>query len=118
MRQVLSSGSIRAIYLDSNAMLQKVSHSAQKALEEFPEIIEIRLFGSFARGGQSSLSDVDILVIIEDNKEFSDPIEIAKPFFNFFSKSLGIATDVLVTTKSRYKELSHISNESKVIARR
>jgi predicted nucleotidyltransferase len=65
MRQIESSGSVKAFYLDEEAVLQRLREVSEEAFAVFPELTEIRLFGSLAKGEHTGLSDVDILVVAE-----------------------------------------------------
>ncbi len=87
MRQMISSGSVKAFYLDSERLLKKIKDISEEAPTALPDIKEIRLFGSLAKGDETGFSDVDIFVLIEDNK--LNPIERMKPYFNFFSDRPG-----------------------------
>jgi len=116
MRQLISSNSVKAIWLDRDAVLREVTAAARRAVAAFEEIREVRLFGSFARGEPSSLSDVDLLVVVDRDDTAQDPIERTKPYFLFFSNHLGIAVDVLVAPSSRTESLEQIIGPSRVIA--
>jgi len=103
VRQIISSGSVKAIYLNKEEVLAKIKEVSGLAVQEFPEIREIRLFGSFAAGKTHALSDVDIIIIVEKASSL-DPIQRIKPYYSFFSQHLDIALDILVIEQ---KDLSH-----------
>jgi predicted nucleotidyltransferase len=106
MRQIVFSGSVRAIYLNREEVIKRLKEIADEALKAFPVIKEIRLFGSLAKGEESGLSDVDILILLSESKE-KNPLERLKPYFNFFSDRLDIAIDMIVATeneKENYEE--------------
>ncbi|HOT69459.1 MAG: nucleotidyltransferase domain-containing protein [Candidatus Saccharicenans sp.] len=94
MRQIASSGSAKAIWLDKNQLLEELKTAAKEAKDTFPEIKEIRLFGSLARNEETGLSDVDIFIVAET--EIKNPIERIKPYFCFFSKRLKMSLDLIV----------------------
>lgn len=71
-----------AIWLDRNQLLEELKTAAKEAKDAFPEIKEIRLFGSLARNEETGLSDVDIFIVAET--EIKNPIERIKPYFCFF----------------------------------
>lgn len=46
-----------------------IARAVQEVMVSYPEVKAIGLFGSFARGEQGHVSDVDLLVSIEDGRE-------------------------------------------------
>ena len=116
MRQIISSGSVRAIYLDREKILKKLKEICAEALGIFPEMTEIRLFGSFAKGEETGLSDVDIFIVVERGQE--NPIERMRPYFNYFSDKMDIAMDVIVTTKDEIENFKEILKGSILLIRR
>ncbi len=97
MRQIISSGSVKAISLNKEGVLRRLKEVADEASRVFPSIIEVRLFGSLAKGEETGLSDVDLLIVTEG--EEGNPIERMKPYFAFFSDRMDIGVDVIVATK-------------------
>ena len=87
MRQIRSSGSVKAFYWDREGLLARLHEVAGEALRKFPEIAEIRLIGSFAQGTETGLSDVDIFILLTESAE-KHPIERMKPYYYFFSDKL------------------------------
>ena len=59
--------------------------------DEF-HIIRIGLFGSYARGEQNIVSDIDLLVEFEDNTQELYDLKIQLK--DFFLKTLGIEIDI------------------------
>jgi predicted nucleotidyltransferase len=102
MRQIASSGSAKAIWLDRNQLLRKLRTAAKEAKDTFSEIKDIRLFGSLVRNEETGLSDVDIFIVAET--EIKNPVEKIKPYFYFFSKRLKMSLDLIV---ARPEELPH-----------
>jgi len=106
MRQIISYGSVKTIYIDREKVLKELKKVAEEALKNFPEIKEIILFGSFAKGEQTGLSDLDIFIVAENQP--LNPFERIKPYFNFFAEKLKIAIDIIVVTpeeKENFKEM-------------
>lgn len=116
MRQTVSSGSVRAIYLDREKVIDRTKQAAADAFQAFPNIIEIRLVGSFAKGEETGLSDVDIFLLVESEEK--NPIERIKPYFNFFADRMDIAVDVIAATKSEVINFDEMLKESIVLQRR
>ena len=113
MRQIISSGSVKAISLDRDEVLKKLREIAQDASRTFPEIVEIRLFGSLASGTETGLSDADIFVLVQNGEE--NPVERMKPYFMFFSERLDIGIDMIVVTPPELKNFKEILAGSKLL---
>ncbi len=116
MRQKISSGSVTGYCLSREAVLKKLEDVSRQALCRFPEIIEVRLIGSLARGDQTGLSDIDIFIFTE-RKDVSNPVERVRPYFNFFAEKMEIGTDVMVAVRGEEVQ-EEILSGSIVMARR
>lgn len=114
MRQLISSGSVKCIYLDRNETLRKLANVSREAMREFPHIEQIRLFGSLARGDHSALSDIDLLVVL-NRSEQKDELERVKPYYRYFADRLGMALDMLVLTTEEARERVPFLSESILI---
>lgn len=60
-----SSNSVRVRSLDRDAVVATLRDLARHVGQERPEVLEIRLFGSLARGERNPFADADWLVILE-----------------------------------------------------
>lgn len=116
MRQIISSGSVKAFYLDREAILRRLRDASREASQVFPGIQEIRLFGSMARGEGTGLSDVDIFILADDVE--GNPIERIRPYFRFFSDKIDMAIDILVATKDEIERFRHLLHDSLLLYRR
>lgn len=96
MRQVVSSGSVKAIWLNREEILKKLREVSEEALMQFSEIQDIRLFGFLAKGEETGLSDIDIFIVAE--RQDPNPVERIKRYFSFFSDRLKIGIDIIVAT--------------------
>lgn len=94
MRQIRSSGSVKAISLDRSELIRRLREVAKEALNVFPELEEVRLIGSLASGTHTGLSDIDLFLRLR--KVSGDPLDSAKPYYFFFSQRLDIGLDVLL----------------------
>lgn len=94
MRQTLSSGSVKAFFLNRPELIERTKSIAQEAGAAFPHIQEILLFGSLARHEETGLSDIDLCIIARNLP--ANPIDRLKLFYGFFTKRLPIALDLLV----------------------
>ena len=57
--------SVRVRYLDRDAVLAALRELATRLGTERPEIQEIRLFGSLARGQRNPFADADLLIVLD-----------------------------------------------------
>lgn len=94
MRQIQSSGSVKAFFLNRDELIEKTKGVAQEAGAVFPHIQEILLFGSLASHEQTGLSDIDLCIIARNLP--SNPIDRLKLFYSFLAQRLPIALDLLV----------------------
>jgi len=84
--------SVRIISLDRNELLAELSRIAGQIRAAHPEVADLRIFGSLARGDQTGTSDVDILIVLRE--PFGDPVEQARRFYSYFDLPVGV--DLLV----------------------
>jgi predicted nucleotidyltransferase len=99
MRRIRSSGSARSICLDRESLLTLLREVSGKALLAFPELVEVRLIGSLASGTQTGTSDIDLFLCLETLP--AHPVEGMKPYYEFFSRRLEMALDILLGTPGR-----------------
>lgn len=95
---------MKAFSLDRDELLRRLERLSREAAVTFPEILQVRLFGSLAKGTHTGLSDVDLFLLVE--RAPRDPIERIKPYFDFFVGRLGMAVDVMVATVGELQGLS------------
>lgn len=108
---------MNGIFLNSRKLRRKIHETARQALSRFPEIVQIRLFGSLTKGVENPLSDVDIIIVLDrKDRAGGDPLGVAKPYFAFFSDRLRIAVDVLITDRAGIEELDRTVGGSEVVA--
>jgi predicted nucleotidyltransferase len=96
--QQRSSGSVRIISIDRDELLARLRDIARRLCAERPEVAEVRVFGSIARGDQVGTSDVDVLVVL-DSGVLGDSIEQIRLFCTYFDLPIGV--DVLVYTRDQ-----------------
>lgn len=117
MRQRISSGSVTAFFLDREKLIRRLEEVCQEAIERFPECLEFRLFGSVSKGVQTGLSDADIFVLVQQDRH-ENPIERARPYFNFFCEKLDIAVDVIVASTDETDNFKELLKGSLLLAKR
>lgn len=97
MQPTPSSGSVKIISLQREPLLARLRASVARLRAEHPEVIEVRLFGSPARGDQTGTSDVDLLILLDHTTE-ADPLRRIRTFLSYFDLDRGV--DLLVYTRA------------------
>ena len=101
MRQTISSNSVRAFYFNRDIVLTKLKEISSEALNIFPEIIEVRLIGSFAKSEESGLSDIDLFIITKSSEK--NPLERVRPYYMWFAEKIGISLDLIAATEQELR---------------
>ncbi len=114
MRQIRSSGSVKAFYLDRSELIKKLREAASEALLLFPEIKEIRLVGSVARGEHTGLSDIDLFIVTESGEK--NPLERMKPYYRFFSGKIGLSLDIITAVQQETGDYKNLLEGSILLA--
>jgi predicted nucleotidyltransferase len=89
--------SVRVFRLDRAAVLARLRARAREILDRRPDVLEVRLFGSLARGEGRPGSDADLFVVVRDGAgPFLDRLPgLAREF-----QGIGIGCDVIAYTRS------------------
>ena len=88
-----SSSSVRVRSLDRDAILAALGTVTARLGQERPEIAEIRLFGSLARGTRNPYADVDLLIVLDQTElPFKDRLPRYKPVGCPFPMDMTICT--------------------------
>jgi len=88
---------VRVFRLDRDGVVARLRERARDVLARSPDVIEVRLFGSLARGDAHPGSDADLFVIVRDGaRPF---LERLPPLMRLFS-GVGIGCDVIAHTES------------------
>lgn len=95
MRQRKSSSSVKVFSLDRNKVLTELREAAHRLRRRCPEVRDVRLFGSLARGDHVGTSDADVMVIVEGESP-ANPIDRLRKYYPYFALSVGL--DLLVFT--------------------
>jgi predicted nucleotidyltransferase len=93
---VRSSDSVKFISLNRDSLLSELRRIVGTIRAEHPEVAEVRLFGSLARGDYTGTSDVDVLILLDHTSE-DDPLQRILTFIPYFD--LGRCVDVLVYSR-------------------
>jgi predicted nucleotidyltransferase len=105
MRPGPSSDSVKIISLNQPNLLAHLHEIAARIRTEHPEVEQVRLFGSLARGDATGISDVDVLILLRDSAE-PDPLRRILTFLPHFD--LDRASDLLVYTRAEFDR--HLAN--------
>ena len=93
---------VRVFRLDRAAVIARLRERARGLLERRPDVVEVRLFGSLARGEAHPGSDADLFVVLRDGAgPFLERLpDIAREF-----GGVGIGCDVIAYTESETRVL-------------
>jgi len=95
--------SVRVFRLDREGTLARLRRRARTLLEQRPDVLEVRLFGSLARGEARPGSDADLFIVLRDGAPpFLDRI----PDLTRYFAGLGIGCDVIAYTESECRALA------------
>lgn len=95
---------VRVFRLDRDRVLARLRERARALVEARPGVVEVRLFGSLARGEAGPGSDADLIVVVRDGEAapFLQRIEdLARAF-----EGVGVGCDVLAYTESEWGQLA------------
>lgn len=89
--------SVRVFRLDAAGVMARLRGRAREVLERRPDIVEVRLFGSLARGEAHPGSDADLFVVLRDG---APPFLERLPALARDFGGVGIGCDVIAYTQS------------------
>ena len=92
-----SFGSVKIISSDRDELLTRLSSIARRIRVRHPEVREVRLFGSLARGDQTGTSDADLLIVLRPGQELADPLELTRKYLRYFDLPIGV--DLLIVSQ-------------------
>jgi predicted nucleotidyltransferase len=95
--------SVRIFRMRSDRAIASLRERAERLLSERPDVVQVRLFGSLARGSAKPGSDADLVVIVtaERGVGFLERIADLQPHF----AGVGIGCDLLVYTEGEWDRL-------------
>lgn len=92
---------VRVFRLDRAAIVGRLRRAADRLIVDRADVLDVRLFGSLARGDAVPGSDADILIVVRDGAgPFLERTRELAPYF----EGVGVGCDVLVYTESEYAE--------------
>jgi predicted nucleotidyltransferase len=88
--------SVRVFRLDREGTLARLRQRANNLLAQRPDVLEVRLFGSLARGTAGPGSDADLFIVLRNGaRRFLDRIPDLARYF----EGVGIGCDVIAYTE-------------------
>lgn len=88
---------VRVFRLDQQGVIARLRARARSLVENNPDVLEVRLFGSLARGAAHPGSDADLFIVVRDGaRPFLDRI----PDLTRHFAGVGIGCDVIAYTDS------------------
>ena len=87
--------SVRVRYLDRDAVLASLRELATRLGSERPEIQEIRLFGSLARGQRNPFADADLLIVLD-----ASDLPIRERLAHYKPTRIPLPMDLTVCTRA------------------
>ncbi len=93
---------VRVFRLRRDALLAALEKRARSLLDERPEVLQLRLFGSLVTGRAGPGSDADVLIVLsESEKPFLDRI----PDYARFLAGIGVGCDLFPYTQAELADL-------------
>lgn len=114
---------VRVFRLDREGVLARLRERARAVLERRPDVLEVRLFGSMARGDPRPGSDADLFVVLRDGAPpFLERVAALSREFG----GVGIGCDLIAYTESEARALARrgdafartVFEEGLILARR
>ncbi len=103
-----SSISAKGVFLRREETIKALKTIAAKVKIDYPEVREIRLFGSLAKGNHGPGSDADLLIILEKNN-LEHPEDRIPQFLWFFLKA-PLPVEVFPYTKEEISQMLRRGN--------
>lgn len=95
-----SSPSVQIFSLDLNEVRTRLKKAVQRLAENYPEIEEVWLFGSLARGDATPGSDADLMVLVSRS-----PLPFLERPLRYQLDFCGLGTDILVYTRAEAAQM-------------
>ena len=102
---------VRVFRLDREAVMARLAEGARTMLAERREVVEVRLFGSMARGDARPGSDADLLVVL---RETPVPFLDRSPLLSPYLREVGVGCDIFAYTEA---ELTRLRSEGNPLVR-
>jgi predicted nucleotidyltransferase len=93
---------VRVFRLNRDATVARLRERARALLQIRADVLEVRLFGSLARGEARPGSDADVFIVVRDGA--GSALERSADLARYFAGT-GIGCDVIVYTESELRQL-------------
>lgn len=101
-----SSSFVKVSYLNGSEILAQL-HQAAQALKLNPNVLQVRLFGSFVRGDYRPGSDADIAILLRhDGRRIIDRI----PEYQEYFAQVGVPVEVFPYTQADVERMENNNN--------
>lgn len=94
---------VRVFRLDRAGTFARLRARARALVDANPAVLEVRLFGSLARGDAHPGSDADLFIVVRDG---AGPFLERIPALASYFSGIGIGCDVIVYTESERARLA------------
>jgi predicted nucleotidyltransferase len=95
--------SVQVFRLDEDGVVARLKERARALIDADPAVLEVRLFGSLARGGGRPGSDADLFVVLRDG---APPFLERIPRLARHFEGAGVGCDLIPYTESEYAALA------------
>ena len=103
MLQTILSGSVKAYSIDREKLIEKVKKISDEIKKNFDFVKKIVIFGSIARGEHRGLSDVDLIIVVNElNRE--NFWEIYGELYNFLALKIDAGLDLIVMNEEDFEK--------------
>ncbi len=103
MRRISSAGSVRIISLNVEEILSRAARVAEDLRRRFPEIKEVLVIGSLARGDFHGLSDLDLALVVEGELSES-PVDRLRRYWPLLRERIDFPLDLLVFSVEEWEK--------------
>lgn len=103
--QQTSSPSVQVFWLDLNQVRTCLKKTVQEMAERHPEVEEVWLFGSLARGDAIPGSDADLMVLLSESQ-----LSFLERPLHYQLDFCGVGMDVLVYTRAEAAQMQAAGN--------
>ena len=101
MQQPTSFGSVKIFSLNRDEIVDQLREAARRLQAQYPEVRDVRLFGSLARGDHVGTSDADVMIIVEGEIP-ANPLARLQRYYPHFALPIGL--DLLVYTPAEIEQ--------------
>jgi predicted nucleotidyltransferase len=98
---------VKVFWLNKELLQHRIREAVKNLVLRHPEAKQVILFGSTAENRETSLSDIDILIVVDDSKHRF--LDRALPFKKYF-QDIGLEVNIFVYTCKELEENIPVAN--------